>query len=112
MQLIGEIQGHKLIFKEVAPNLFKSDLPNLSGVHYIKLRAIDDAGNVTNEIHSIAILDFENLCFRVVSSDYCIEDITNDFSYKVVSKECGKSPYNEEDFLYKVVDFDIFYKLL
>lgn len=93
MRLIGKIGDTSLIFEEVSPNKFECNLPLGSGKHYITLYAIDEAGNVSTQIHSIALVDYDNLKFKVLEFDKQNRVMGNSFSYNLI----------ESDYDYKLI---------
>lgn len=87
MRLVGKFGESFLSFEEVAPNKFECKLPIGSGKHYITLYAIDEAGNMSSQVHSMALVDYDNLKFQILESDKQQKIMKNDYSYNLIEGE-------------------------
>lgn len=71
MTLIGWVNGVWISFKETASNLYVATIPkNLNGRYIIALKAIDDAGNISNFVKTYVYIDFNHMVFKLVDDPF------------------------------------------
>lgn len=80
MKLIGYLDGVEISFDFYPPNNFKAIIPkSVKGSYIIQLKAIDEAGNETNQSDIYMFIDFQKVIFKELDSKYLWKYKKNEF---------------------------------
>lgn len=86
MKLIGQVNGVEISFDFCPPNSFNAVIPSgLNGTCIIQLKAVDDAGNETNQAGIYMLVDFQKMTFKKLDSNYVNKYENSKFSRMTVS---------------------------
>ncbi|WP_146005379.1 PF13754 domain-containing protein [Haloimpatiens massiliensis] len=80
MRLIGYLDGVEISFDFYPPNVFKATIPkSVKGTYIVQLKAIDNAGNETNQADIYMFIDFQKMIFRKLDSKYICKHENSEF---------------------------------
>ena len=100
MKLIGYINGVEVSFDFYPPNTWRATIPtDITGRFVLQLKAIDDAGNSTNNIYVYVYIDFQNMIFKVLDKKFGYKNNSKDYCYGIIDNEY-ETKYIEDEFIY------------